>query len=355
MMWPMTGNELLQVLEEDLQIVSEMGTSREHNIVFFSMIPTILINKTYTMVNGCNIQVTPDTERPDCLIIQAYAPVPYLIDIAEQLAWLGEALSASDQPRTICRHYASCSLGSLGKSADDYTTFSITYSTEVYDSNDNARCWKNLFSNPSNERNRNLVLDEESNYRVEDEIRNIFERLQELAKAHDKNSEDWATRLTDRARLEGYSFRNIVDDVSLLSPKMVYLEESSGDWIKLVHDTKAVVLMARGLGELISSRRTICPNWRTVPIGKDYLVAKIGLLYDIAASEGREEDFPFWLTHNTRWHRIEPSLSPVMGRANEAPMSAVPERKRFGHVSSSLVLHLPVLVGSILKVLSLRP
>lgn len=212
-----------------------------------------------------------------------------MYDTGDRRAWLTDGATA-------LLHLLCCKLAAQYSPVLNYRD--VTQQFQYADSND-PNASEAALCNP---KNRKLVLDSEPDYHVEGEIINLFTRLQELVKAHDKNSEEWEMRVTNRTRLEGYSFRNIVDDVPLLTPKMVYLEKSSGDWMKFVRDTKAVVLMGRGFGELISARKSTCPNWASMPVGEDYLAAKISLLCDIAASEGHEEDFPFWLTQNTRWH-----------------------------------------------------
>lgn len=99
--------------------------------------------------DGSSVEIMLGAEAQNYLVVQACAPVPRLVDIAEQLAWLGEALAASVSPGTICYRRASCALESFGKSADDYTTFRVSQQVEANVSLHQGRCWESLFSSPS--------------------------------------------------------------------------------------------------------------------------------------------------------------------------------------------------------------
>jgi hypothetical protein len=110
------------------------------------------------------VDILPSAENPGYLVVQAQAPVPWLVDIAEQLAWLGEALSASFRPDTWSYSRASCTVESLGDSADDYTTFCISYNIKADEPPRRGGCWESLFSNPS------IAYDFPTRFRDHDEV-----------------------------------------------------------------------------------------------------------------------------------------------------------------------------------------
>jgi hypothetical protein len=240
--------------------------------------------------HGVFHQSTPPYKR---MIRQAKMSQIVLYDTRERRAWLTDGATA-------LLHLLCCKLAAQKSLESPYSNLQDVTQQFQYADTTNPNASEAVLCR---QENQDLLLDTDPDYCVKDEVRYLFERLQELRKAHDKNPDEWQIRLTDRNRLEGYSFRDVVDDALVLGPTMVYLKESSGSWADFVRDTKAVVLMARGFGELISSRHSPCPSWMTVPTGKDYLVARVDLLRKIAESKGREEEFPFWLTHNTRWHK----------------------------------------------------
>jgi len=121
-------------------------------------------------------------------------------------------------------------------------------------------------------------------------------------------------RLTDRKRLEGWSFRNVVDRPILIEPKTVYLQDDSGGWVEYTRQFHAATLLGANFGELIQPRRhgsqPPCCVWDTVPIGRDLLTVSYTTLREIAEKGGAMKHFPKKVTSDIRWHQAHYLFEP---------------------------------------------
>jgi len=96
-------------------------------------------------------------------------------------------------------------------------------------------------------------------------------------------------RGTDRDKLEGFGFRDIVEGENPLRPRVAFLKSSGKGWVDFTRNIDAITLLGRGFGEIIKpvdNFNTLCRSWQQVPIGQDYLVAPISLLEKICVKRG---------------------------------------------------------------------
>lgn len=112
-------------------------------------------------------------------------------------------------------------------------------------------------------------------------------------------------RCTDRDRLEGWSFKSIVDKVPCLAPRTLHLKSSGRGWVDLIRTLPAVTLMGRGFGDLIrpSNAEVLCEPWHSVPTGRDYLAVPMHLLEEITSHQGDLDRFPQMITKELHWHQ----------------------------------------------------
>lgn len=113
-------------------------------------------------------------------------------------------------------------------------------------------------------------------------------------------------RFTDRDKLEGFAFMDIVDGPSAILPRVAHLKPSGKGWVDFTRSICAITLMARGFRELIksaSNSNTLCRQWQSVPIGKDYLVACVSTLSKICERQGDPDVKPLELARGIFWHQ----------------------------------------------------
>jgi hypothetical protein len=113
-------------------------------------------------------------------------------------------------------------------------------------------------------------------------------------------------RLTDREKLEGFGFVDIISGRTAIRPRVAYLERSGRGWVDFLRQIRAITLMAKGFGELIrptGRSNLLCKVWKQVPTGKDYLVARVAQLYDICEFEGKLDCQPLELAQGLYWHK----------------------------------------------------
>jgi hypothetical protein len=125
-------------------------------------------------------------------------------------------------------------------------------------------------------------------------------------------------RLTDREKLEGFGFVDIISGRTAIRPRVAYLESGGRGWVDFLREIQAITLMARGFGELIrptNKSNPLCKAWKQVPTGKDYLVARISQLHDICEFGGNAECRPLELVQGVYWHQGGQLFEPCSARA----------------------------------------
>ena len=113
-------------------------------------------------------------------------------------------------------------------------------------------------------------------------------------------------RFTDREKLLGFGFRDIVDGENVLHPRVATLLPSSRGWVDFTRSIPAIALLGNGFGELIRPSRgakQLCENWSSVSKCKDYLTCCVSTLKEICKKHGECDSEPLQLAHKLYWHK----------------------------------------------------
>jgi hypothetical protein len=132
----------------------------------------------------------------------------------------------------------------------------------------------------------------------------ILEQIQDYQTA--QSGPGMPLRGTDRDKLEGYGFVDIVSGERNIRPRLAILKPSGRGWVDFARQVQAITLMSRGLGELIKpspKSPPLCRAWEHVPTGQDYLVARICQLHQICEKFGNIHERSLELVQNLYWHQ----------------------------------------------------
>ncbi|KAF5636038.1 hypothetical protein F52700_5352 [Fusarium sp. NRRL 52700] len=101
--------------------------------------------------------------------------------------------------------------------------------------------------------------------------------------------------LDPRRDVVGFDIVDVIDPAVPIYPRIQHLNSWGHGWIDLIPTIGITALFGRGFGDLIRTDEPdlICPSWRSVPVGKDYLAASISTMQ---------------MLHEKRLLRMEPSL-----------------------------------------------
>jgi hypothetical protein len=146
------------------------------------------------------------------------------------------------------------------------------------------------------------------NWTYQDLVRQTYHILEQI---HDYEAKMMTSagldlRFTDRDKLTGFAFMDIVDSHNDLRPRVAILKSSGRGWVDFTRTIRATTLMGRGYGEIIKPSKdsnTLCKYWKSVPKGKDYLVACISTLKDICRKHGDHDSKPMELANGIFWHK----------------------------------------------------
>jgi hypothetical protein len=133
-------------------------------------------------------------------------------------------------------------------------------------------------------------------------------------------------RLTDRDRLEGFGFLDLISGKSTISPRVATLEASGRGWVDFTRAIAAITLMARGFGELIrpsEDSNALCKSWTQVPRGMDYLVARVLHLWDICEEMGNVSSKSLELVQGLYWHQGGRLYGPCAHKKSSLPCDRV--------------------------------
>lgn len=150
----------------------------------------------------------------------------------------------------------------------------------------------------------------------EDLVRQTWNILEQIHDHQIRLSSDLGVglRATNRERLEGFGFMDIVDEEVPLKPRVAYLKPSGRGWVDLIRIINAITLFGSGYGELIQSTRKgssqFCQYWKTVPEGADYLTAMISTLSGICRKYGNLQANPLELAQGIYWHKADKLFEP---------------------------------------------
>jgi hypothetical protein len=115
-------------------------------------------------------------------------------------------------------------------------------------------------------------------------------------------------KFTDREKLEGFGFMDIVSGQNDLIPRVATIKRSGRGWVDFTRSIYAITLLGRGFGELIkpaADANDLCKSWKQVPKGKDYLVACVSILKDICTRFGDRDASPLELAKGVCWHKAD--------------------------------------------------
>lgn len=176
--------------------------------------------------------------------------------------------------------------------------------------NERIVLWKEYVGGSSKEKtNSEGKIVEETEYQTEfwslrDQMRENMDTLSNIF-AHQTNPPSGVNvRLTHRTRLEGWSFRNTVDNSLLTEPKMCYLKEESRGWVEYIRSFNVVTLLGEDFEELMKPRwlgsERSCCKWDKVPVGRVLLTVSYTTLREIADKGGVSRYFPDRVTSDIR-------------------------------------------------------
>jgi hypothetical protein len=142
----------------------------------------------------------------------------------------------------------------------------------------------------------------------QDLVRQTYHILEQLHdyEARMSTSPAISLRFTDREKLTGFAFMDIVDGQNDLRPRAVILKSSGRGWVDFTRSIRAFSLFAKGFGDIIRpscEANQLCKSWTHVPTGKDYLVACTSSLKEICRRYGNHDSNPMELANGIYWHK----------------------------------------------------
>jgi hypothetical protein len=115
-------------------------------------------------------------------------------------------------------------------------------------------------------------------------------------------------RFTDRDKLEGFGFMDIVSGQNPLRPRVSVLKSSGRGWVDFTRSIGAISLLGRGFGDLIIpalDSNELCRVWASVPKNQDYLVVCTTMLREICRKNGDTDSNPLELVKDIYWYKAD--------------------------------------------------
>jgi hypothetical protein len=134
---------------------------------------------------------------------------------------------------------------------------------------------------------------------------NLFELMGDYQKML-MESEGINLRGTDREKLEGWDFLDLVSGESSLKPRVTYLKSSGRGWVDFTRRIHTINLLGRGFGPLIQPADdafVLCDQWKQVPTGRDLLTTCVSTIDQLCSQYGNSQSNTFRLAHDTYWHK----------------------------------------------------
>ena len=155
----------------------------------------------------------------------------------------------------------------------------------------------------------------------QDLVRQTWHILEQI---HDHQTRIWASpgiglRFTDRDKLEGFGFMDIVSGQNPLRPRVSILKPSGRGWVDFTRSIGAINLLGRGFGELIKPAQhcdNLCSAWKSVPKDKDYLVVCTRNLHEICMKNGDTDSNPLELAQRIYWYKADKLFEPCKCKFN---------------------------------------
>lgn len=139
-----------------------------------------------------------------------------------------------------------------------------------------------------------------------DKVEYICQILEEIVDRKTAAAEEDGLKISKMSpgrRLEGYDFKDIVEDRDPLYPKVYNPNKSAYGWMDLVGAIHATTLFGNGFGELIKpiDAAGLCPTWVEVPKCKDYLAVSVSTMTEIL-QRGDKNEVPWRIVDDIYWH-----------------------------------------------------
>ena len=147
----------------------------------------------------------------------------------------------------------------------------------------------------------------ETNYYYMDAILDLWSQIERLKEKEDSLESDTGLALhgTMRSQIYGWEYMSLVHDKNYRR-KEAAIAKTSGGWADLINDTDAFILFATGLGDVIkpvADLNKLCPLWRSLPKGKDYLAACVPIMMLLYSEAGSRLSHKHLSTSHLQWHR----------------------------------------------------
>jgi hypothetical protein len=152
-------------------------------------------------------------------------------------------------------------------------------------------------------------------WRFRDLVRQTWHILEQI---HDHQTKMLASpgiglRFTDRDKLEGFGFMDIVSGQNPLRPRVSVLKPSGRGWVDFTRSIGAITLLGRGFGDLImpaEGANNLCRAWERVPKDKDYLAVCTTTLREICRKNGDTDSIPLELVKGIYWYKADKLFEP---------------------------------------------
>jgi hypothetical protein len=154
-----------------------------------------------------------------------------------------------------------------------------------------------------------------------DVVGDLYARLEGLeANAETVELAGIELKLDGRRRIQGYEYMDLVQKKRKMLIKEAELRKTCGQWPEFAREIGAVILFGSNFGEVLQPAQSfkLCPTFRTVPQGKDYLVVETSTLQMLFAEQGSLETQQQLTAAGTQWHRSTHLFEacPPMGGGN---------------------------------------
>ena len=150
-------------------------------------------------------------------------------------------------------------------------------------------------------------LTAETKYYYKDAILDLWSQIERLMEKEDliESGSGLALHGTMQSQIHGWEYMSLVHEKNYRR-KEAAIAKTSGGWVDLINDIDALVLFATGLGDIIkpvADLKNLCPLWRSLPKGKDYLAACVPTVELLYSEAGSRLSHKHLSTSHLQWHR----------------------------------------------------
>ena len=137
----------------------------------------------------------------------------------------------------------------------------------------------------------------------------LFSRL-ELLKAHSRETIDAGIelRLEWERRIQGFEYMDLIEKRPTMFIKETELESTCGKWPTFARQNGALILLGEQFGEVFrpslrNSNCQLCPTFRTMPRGKDFLSIEVSTLQQMYIRQGSRQTQQKLTAYGMQWKR----------------------------------------------------